>query len=100
MTNFVPDLAARWAGVPIMWLYNDHLPGPLKRLLVPMVTRLASRVIVQGEGLKQPRTAGNPKLRDKTSVVYSGIDADSLVPEAYDAAERARIRAELGADKS
>ncbi|HNS19970.1 MAG TPA: glycosyltransferase [Sedimentisphaerales bacterium] len=96
VTNFVPALAARWAGVPIVWLYNDHLPGPLQRLLLPMVTRLASRVIVQGEGLRQSRTAGNPRLRDKTSVIYSGIDADSLVREAYDAAERARLRAELG----
>lgn len=96
VTNFVPALAARWAGIPIVWHYNDHLPGPLKRLLIPLLTRLASRVIVQGEGLRLSRTAGNPRLRDKTSVLYSAVDTGRLVPEAYDAAERARIRAELG----
>lgn len=96
VTNFVPALAARWAQVPIVWLYNDHLPGPLKRLLVPMLTRLASSVIVQGEGLKQSRTAGNPGLRDKTSVLYSAVDTDRLVPEACDGTERACVRAELG----
>lgn len=95
-TNFVPALAARLTGRPIVWHYNDHLPGPLKRLLLPLVTRLASQVIVQGEGLKQSRTEGNPRLRDKTSVLYSGIDTDLLVPEAHDAAERARVRGELG----
>ena len=96
VTNFVPALAARWAGVPIVWHYNDHLPGPLKRLLLPLVTNLASRVIVQGEQLKESRTAGNPKLRGKTAVLYSAVDVDQLVPEAHDATERACIRAELG----
>lgn len=95
-TNFVPALAARWAGVPIVWHYNDHLPGPLKRLLLPLVTRLSSRVIVQGEGLRQSRTAGNPRLRDKTCVLYSAVDTGRLVPGACDAAERDRVRAELG----
>ncbi len=95
VTNFVPALAARWAGIPIVWHYNDHLPGPLKRLLLPVVTRLASSVIVQGEGLKRSRTDGHPKLRDKTFVLYPGVNTDQFVPEAYGAAERARVRAEL-----
>ena len=96
LMNFVPALAARWAGVPIVWHYNDHLPGPLKRILVPLMTRLASRVIVQGEGLRQSRTAGNRRLQDKTCVLYSAVDTARLVPEAYNAADRARTRAELG----
>lgn len=96
VTNFVPALAARWAGVSIVWHYNDHLPGPARRVLVPLMTRLSSRVIVQGEGLKDSRTAGNPRLRNKTCVLYSAVDTAKLVPEAYDAAERARVRAELG----
>ena len=29
--NFVPALAARWAGVPIVWHYNDHPPRLVKR---------------------------------------------------------------------
>jgi glycosyltransferase involved in cell wall biosynthesis len=96
LLNFVPALAARWAGVPIVWHYNDHPPALVRRLLVPLMTRLSARVIVQGEGLKQSRTAGNPRLRDKTCVLYSAVDTDKLVPEAYNAADRTRIRAELG----
>jgi glycosyltransferase involved in cell wall biosynthesis len=96
VTNFVPALAARWAGIPIVWHYNDHLPGPLKRILLPLVSRLSATVIVQGEGLKESRTAGNRRLRDKTRVLYSAVDPAALVPEAYDRAERERVRAELG----
>jgi len=96
VTNFVPALAARWAGVPIVWHYNDHPPGLVKRFLLPLVTRLASTVIVQGEGLRQSRTAGNPKLHDRTHVLHSGVDTDLLVPQAPDATERARVRSELG----
>jgi glycosyltransferase involved in cell wall biosynthesis len=94
--NFVPALAARWAGVPIVWHYNDHPPGPIKRVLLPLMTRLSSRVIVQGERLKESRTAGNRRLRDKTCVLYSAVDTAKLIPEAYDATDRARVRAELG----
>ena len=60
------------------------------------MARLASRVIVQGEGLRQSRTAGNRRLQDKTCVLYSAVDTDRLVPEAYNAADRARMRNELG----
>jgi glycosyltransferase involved in cell wall biosynthesis len=96
VTNFVPALAARWAGVPIVWHYNDHLPGPLKRVLLPLAARLASTVIVQGEGLRQARTAGDEKLRAKTCVLYSAVDTDKLVPHDSDKTERDRVRAELG----
>ncbi len=96
VTNFVPALAARREGIPVVWHYNDHLSGPLKRILLPLVTRLASRVIVQGEGLRQSRTAGNRRLRDKTCVLYSAVDTRRLVPETQDAAGRARVRAEVG----
>ncbi len=96
VTNFVPALAARWAGVPIVWHYNDHLPGLLKRMLLPLATRLSSTVIVQGEGLRQSRTEGHDRLRAKTRVLYSAVDTDRLVPHRGDKARRDRIRAELG----
>ena len=96
VTNFVPALAARLAGIPIVWRYNDHLPGVLKRLLLPLVARLASTVIVQGERLRQSRTEGYPRLRDKTTVLYSAVDTREFVPEAYDATQRRRTRLELG----
>jgi glycosyltransferase involved in cell wall biosynthesis len=95
-TNVVPALAAWWAGVPIVWHYNDHPPGSVKRMLEGLMGRLAARVIVQGEGLRQSRTARNPRLCDKTCVLHSAVDTDKLVPDAYDATDRVRMRAELG----
>jgi glycosyltransferase involved in cell wall biosynthesis len=94
--NIVPALAAWRAGVPIVWHYNDHPPGLAKGLLERLMARLAGRVIVQSEGLRQSRTAGNSRLHDKTYVLHSAVDTDNLVPEAYDATDRARIRVELG----
>jgi len=94
--NVVPVLAAWWAQVPIVWHYNDHPPKPFNRVLESLMGRLAARVIVQGEGLKQSRTAGNSRLRDKTCILYSAIDLRQFVPEAYNATDRARVRAELG----
>jgi len=96
VTNFVPALAARWAGVPIVWLYNDHLPGPLQRMLLPLVTRLSSTVLVQGKGLREARTAGDSRLHAKTCVLYSAVDTEKLVPPDGDKARRDRIRADLG----
>jgi glycosyltransferase involved in cell wall biosynthesis len=96
VTNFVPALAASLTGTPIVWLYNDHLVGPLKRILLPLLTRLASAVIVQGEKLREVRTGFNPTLRCKTVVLYPGVDLQEFDPARYDVAARARLRAELG----
>ncbi len=96
LTNFLPALAARRVGVPIVWHYNDHPPRLVKRALETLMTRLADRVIVQGEGLMLSRTAGNPQLRNKTCVLHSAIDLREFVPEAYNATDRARVRVGLG----
>ncbi len=96
VTNFVPALAARLAGVPIVWHYNDHLPRPVKWLLLPLVTALSSKVIVQGERLRQQRTRAGTRLRDKTVVIYSGIDATMFDPADHDADARVRSRQALG----
>jgi glycosyltransferase involved in cell wall biosynthesis len=96
VTNFVPALAARLAGRPVVWLYNDYVPGPLRPVLLPMLRRLASTVVVQGESLKRLHTAGDTKLRDKTVVLYSGVDARRFAPEAHGPEQRRRIRQELG----
>jgi glycosyltransferase involved in cell wall biosynthesis len=96
VTNLVPALAARLAGRPIVWHYNDHLPRAVQRVLLPLVIALASTVIVQGEGLRQSRTAGRRRLRDKTVVLYSGVDTARFDPRERDPLERRRIRQELG----
>jgi glycosyltransferase involved in cell wall biosynthesis len=96
VTNFVPALAARLAGVPIIWHYNDHLPGPARWLLLPLATALSSTVIVQGEKLREQRTRAGTRLRDKTLVIYSGIDTTTFDPAHFDADARARFRQALG----
>jgi glycosyltransferase involved in cell wall biosynthesis len=96
VTNFVPALAARLTGRPIVWLYNDYLPRPLRPVLMPLMTRLASTVLVQGESLKQQYTAGNPKLRDKTIVLHSCADTSKFTPDEQSPEQRRRIREELG----
>jgi glycosyltransferase involved in cell wall biosynthesis len=96
VTNFVPALAARLTGRPIVWLYNDYLPRPLRLVLMPLMTRLASTVLVQGESLKRQYTAGNPKLQDKTIVLHSCADTSKFTPDEQSAEQRRRIREELG----
>jgi len=96
VTNFVPALAARLTGRPIVWLYNDYLPRPLRPLLMPLMTKLASTVLVQGDCLKRLYTEGNPKLWDKTVVLHSGVDTAKFTPDAYGPDSRRRIRQELG----
>ena len=94
--NFVPALAARLTGRPVVWLYNDYVPGPLRPVLMPLLTRLASAVVVQGASLKQRYTAGNAKLRDKTIVVPAAVDTHKFHPDERGPETRRRIRHELG----
>jgi glycosyltransferase involved in cell wall biosynthesis len=96
VTNFVPALAAALTRTPIVWHYNDHLVGPLKWLLVPLLRRLAAVVVVQGESLRRSRTDGDARLRRKTVVLPSAVDTSRFRPEGYGLPERQRIRQELG----
>ena len=96
VTNFVPALAARLTGRPIVWLYNDYLPRPLRPVLMPLMTRLASTVLVQGDCLKRLYTEGNPRLRDKTIVLHSGVDTTQFTPDGSGRDLRRGIRQELG----
>ncbi len=96
ITNFVPALAARLTRTPLVWHYNDHPLGPLKGLLLHLVRSLSSAVIVQGEKLKEVRTDFDPRLHDKTLVLYPGIDLREFDPARYDGRTRARLRRELG----
>jgi glycosyltransferase involved in cell wall biosynthesis len=96
VTNFVPALAAALNRTPIVWHYNDHLVGPLKWLLLPLLRRLAAVVIVQGESLRRSRTDGDARLCRKTVVLPSAVDISKFRPEAYGPPERQRLRQELG----
>jgi len=96
VTNFLPALAARLTRTPVVWLYNDHLLGPLKRLLLPLLTALSTVVIVQGEKLKESRTGDTPKLHRKTTVLYSSADTHRFDPDRYSGAQRERLKRQLG----
>ena len=94
--NFVPALAARATGRPLVWLYNDYLPGPVRRVLLALAGSLASTFVVQGESLKRLHTSARPRLRDKTAVLYSGVDTRKFASDEHDSAQRRRVREELG----
>ncbi len=96
VTNFVPALAARLSGTTLVWHYNDHPHRPLKWLLLRLVRSLSSAVIVQGEKLREARTGSDPKLRDKTHVLYPGVDLQEFDSGRYDFEARTRLRKELG----
>jgi glycosyltransferase involved in cell wall biosynthesis len=96
ITNFVPALAAAMTRTPVVWHYNDHLPNPVKWVLLRLVRALSSAVIVQGEKLREVRTGSDGKLRSKTVVLYPGIDLQEFDPDKYDVKARARLREELG----
>jgi glycosyltransferase involved in cell wall biosynthesis len=103
VTNVLPAIAARQCGVPVVWTYNDHPPWTLEPMLLRLVARFADRVIVQGEALKQVRTAGRTGLQDKTEVVYSAVDTSRMAPERPDplglkgrSSSRAILQRELG----
>jgi len=95
VTNFVPALAAGLTRTPVVCHYNDHLPRLLQWFLLPLVTALSERVIVQGEKLKEARTRNYPKLAGKTSVIHSGLDTRQFDAARYDAASRERLREQL-----
>ncbi len=95
VTNFVPALAARLTGRPVIWLYNDYLPRPLRPVLMRLMTRLASRVLVQGDCLRK-LTQSNPRLREKTTVLHSGVDTAKFTPERFGLESRRQLREELG----
>jgi glycosyltransferase involved in cell wall biosynthesis len=96
VTNFAPALAARLTKTPIVWLYNDHLPGVLQRLLLPLVARFSAAVLVQGETLRKVRTAGRARLRAKTTVLYASVDTAEFDPRRFGPEQKERIRRDLG----
>jgi glycosyltransferase involved in cell wall biosynthesis len=96
VTNTVPALTARLSGVPVLWCYNDHPPALVRKLLLPLVERWAARVVVQGERLRESRTASRPGLHAKTVVLYSGIDLGRFDPARYPPTVRQQLRRQWG----
>jgi glycosyltransferase involved in cell wall biosynthesis len=90
--NVPPALAGWLCQVPVLWCYNDHLPGTVKGVLLPLVARLATAVIVQSERFARTRTTSHPRLRSKTHVLYPGTDTTLFDPDRYGPDVRRRMR--------
>ncbi len=101
LINIVPALAARSAGLPIIWHLNDtHTPTVVRRTLLMLVRRFADMVIVQGEDAGRRCLGTSRTLWQKTEIVYPAVDVQrfSMKRFAHDAIQH--MRAELGADDS
>jgi glycosyltransferase involved in cell wall biosynthesis len=91
-SNVLPALVAAYRRIPIVWCYNDLLPGPTRHLLLPLVARLSSTVVVQGEKLRALRIGSRVKLGSKAVVLYPGIDTRKFDPARYDARARKKLK--------
>lgn len=86
--HLVGGLAARLAGVPVVWHLRDVLaPGPLRSLLRVLSRLIPRRVIANS--MASAQTLSN---RDRVTVVHNGIDAQLFRPVPGTSA----VRAELG----
>jgi glycosyltransferase involved in cell wall biosynthesis len=98
VTNIVPALAAVLCRVPVVWHYNDHVPRPLRPLLLPLVAALSPRVIVLSERRLNCPAEVTAAIRKRATVVHLGIDTAMFDPMAFDTDARARQRARFGID--
>ena len=96
VTNPVPALTGRLSGLPVLWCYNDHPPAPVKRLLLPWIDRLSTRVVVQCERLRQSYTDSWPKLGAKMVVLPSGVDTAKFDPSRCNPSTRKGLHRRWG----
>ena len=93
-TNPHGALAARRAGAAVVWeLYDTRTPPPLRRVTMPLVTRLADVITTWGEGLAKVHP-GATSLGDRQVAVFPPVDPDRFHPPS--AEERAGARRALG----
>ena len=86
-------IAARMEGIPIVWqLLDTRPPVALRRLMMPLVTRLAD--VVMSTGMEVARVhPGALGLGDRLVPFYPPVHTDSFQPDAQ---RRHAARAELG----
>ena len=91
-------IAARRRGSAVLWqLLDTRAPMPLRRLCMPLVTRLADSVASWGEAV----AAGHPgarRLADRLVLVYPPVDVEAFAPDAA-AREAARERLGVARDR-
>lgn len=92
-TNPHAALAAHREGVAVAWqIYDTRTPVPLRRLTMPLVTRVADVITTWGRALGHAYP-GATALGDRWVPVFPPVDGSVFTP---DAATRAAARAELG----
>jgi glycosyltransferase involved in cell wall biosynthesis len=75
-------IAGRREGVPVVWMITDsRAPAALRRLLMPLVERLASAVLFNGKALADLhlRKSG---LKVPSFIFFPPVDTDRFVPSA------------------
>jgi glycosyltransferase involved in cell wall biosynthesis len=92
-TNPHAAIAGHLEGVAVVWyLYDTRTPPPLRRVTMPVVTRLADSIITTGQGLARAYP-GTERLGQRHVVVFPPVDADRFRP---DEKLRRSAREELG----
>lgn len=92
-TNWHGAIAAHLEGVALVWqIYDTRTPPPLRRLTMPVVTRLADAVTTWGEQLALVHP-GTKSLGERHVVVFPPVDSERFRP---DQTRRDSARAELG----
>lgn len=88
-------VAARLAGVPVVWqLLDTRTPMPLRRAMMPVATRLGDIVMSTGTAVAEAHP-GATELGDRLVTFFPPVDVDDFRPDT----ERRRLaRVELGID--
>ena len=94
LVNSQAAVAARLAGVPVVWqLLDTRAPAPLRRLLMHAVRRLGDTVMSTGMRVAE-RHPGALELGERLVPFFPPVDTALFRPPA--AAERVRLRESLG----
>jgi glycosyltransferase involved in cell wall biosynthesis len=93
VTNFVPALAAALCRTPVVWTYNDYLAPRLRRIILPVVARLADRIVIQGESIRVRYPRNHPRIEAKIAVLPSAVDTRQFDPGSFTARDREELRA-------
>jgi len=95
VTNFLPALAAALCRTPLIWTYNDYLAPKLRRTLLPVVARLADRIVIQGENIRARYPRNHRRIEAKIAVLPSAVDLRQFDPGSLTPHDREALRAEL-----
>ena len=97
-TNPHAAIAAHLEGVAVVWqLLDTRTPPPLRRLTMPVVTRVADAITTWGYELGRAHP-GTTALGERHVVVFPPVDSDRFRPDA-ERRRTARERLRVGDDR-